>query len=111
MLRKVLTFAQAAERLPRRRRGRKAAISTLYRYARTGLHGELLRVIQTPGGLGVTEDDLEDFFRRVAAARGYLPSEPDGRQPTTASEAGESSVDQALRERKLLGPKENNSQY
>ena len=35
----LLTLAQAAEELPRRRRGRKTNISTLYRWSQAGCRG------------------------------------------------------------------------
>src|SRR5947209_2490630 len=42
----LLTLSQAADELPRRRRGRKTHVSTLYRWATAGCRGERLETVQ-----------------------------------------------------------------
>ena len=62
----VLTFAQAADTLPRRRRGRKAHISTLYRWATAGCKGVVLETIQIGGTRCTSREALQRFFERLS---------------------------------------------
>jgi hypothetical protein len=45
----IITFAQAADALPRRRRGRKCHVSTLFRWTSVGCKGIRLESIQCGG--------------------------------------------------------------
>ena len=65
---KVLSFKQAAELLPRRRRGKTPSPSTLYRWATTGLHGIRLETLCVGGSRCTSAEALQRFFERLTAA-------------------------------------------
>src|SRR5689334_10653496 len=65
----VITFSQAADELPRRRRGRKCHVSTLYRWATIGCRGVRLESIQVGGTLCTSREALQRFFEALTAAR------------------------------------------
>ncbi|MCC7389830.1 MAG: DUF1580 domain-containing protein [Phycisphaerales bacterium] len=62
----LLTLAQAATLIPSRRVGRSTAASTLFRWARHGLRGVRLEVIQLGGTKYTTRSALERFFARLS---------------------------------------------
>ncbi len=64
----LITFAQAAAHLPRRRRGRKAAVSTMHRWATRGLHGVMLEYVQAGGTKCTSMAAIQRFFEGLAAA-------------------------------------------
>jgi len=64
----LITFAEAADCLPRRRRGRKTAISTFYRWSK-GLNGIRLETIQCGGTKCTTLAAIERFFQRLAVKK------------------------------------------
>ncbi|WP_165251238.1 DUF1580 domain-containing protein [Paludisphaera soli] len=78
----LLPLAQAADELPRRRRGRKTHISTLYRWATAGCRGVVLETIQVGATRCTRREALQRFFERlstpVQAGAGIAPS-PSGR--------------------------------
>src|SRR3954470_23880577 len=57
----LLTLAEAAAELPRRRRGRKTHVSTLYRWSRSGCRGVRLETVS----LGATRCTSREALRRV----------------------------------------------
>jgi hypothetical protein len=61
----LLTLAQAAEELPRRRRGRKTHLSTLYRWATSGCRGVLLETIQVGATRCTSREAMQRFFERL----------------------------------------------
>ena len=61
----IWTFAEATRKIPKRRRGRKAATSTIYRWAKLGLKGVRLEVLQVGGTLCTSRQALERFFHRL----------------------------------------------
>jgi Protein of unknown function (DUF1580) len=63
----VVSFAQAADELPRRRRGRKTHVSTLYRWATVGCRGVILETIQIGGTRCTSREALQRFFERLSA--------------------------------------------
>jgi Protein of unknown function (DUF1580) len=63
----VLSLAQAADELPRRRRGRKTHTSTLYRWATAGCRGEVLESIQIGATRCTSREALQRFFERLSA--------------------------------------------
>jgi hypothetical protein len=67
---KWLTLSEAAALLPRRRRGRKVAASTPFRWAKYGLSGVFLEVWQVGGGLCTTREALEKFAEELSAKKG-----------------------------------------
>ncbi len=70
----VLTFSQAADELPRRRRGRKTHVSTLYRWATAGCRGVVLETIQIGGSRCTSREALQRFFERLSVPPGPASS-------------------------------------
>src|SRR4051812_46385075 len=64
----LLTLAQAAESLPRRRRGRKTHISTLYRWSQSGCRGVRLETVQVGATRCTSAEALQRFFERLSHA-------------------------------------------
>lgn len=62
----LLTFAQACAYLPRRRRGRHAHTSTLWRWATRGLRGHKLEVIRVGGVVYTSREALQRFADRLS---------------------------------------------
>lgn len=62
---RILTLAQAAAQLPRRRRGRKAHVSTLYRWTVSGCRGVVLEHIQIGATRATSQEALQRFFDRL----------------------------------------------
>ena len=95
-----LTLPEAAELLPRRRRGRKVAASTLWRWSRYGLHGVYLRVSAVGGsGTCTTHEWLEDFFEALSVAKGL-------RRANSAKAPDDAGLDAELAEHGLIEPPE-----
>jgi hypothetical protein len=65
----ILTFQQVADDLPRRRRGRKTHVSTIYRWASTGCRGVVLETIQIGATRCTSREALQRFFERLTADR------------------------------------------
>src|SRR5262249_37166613 len=65
----LLTLAQAADLLPRRRRGRKAHVSTLHRWATDGCRGIVLETIQVGATRCTSREALQRFFEALTASR------------------------------------------
>lgn len=67
----LLSLAEASklEWLPRRRRGRRPAVATLWRWAHHGCYGIRLRTISVGGTLCTTEGDLRAFFAAITQKR------------------------------------------
>ena len=62
----IVSFAEACERLPRRRAGRPTHPATLYRWASDGLKGICLETIQVGGTLCTSMEALQRFFEELA---------------------------------------------
>lgn len=73
----IITLAQAAESLPRRRAGRKTSIATLYRWASRGLRGVRLETIKIGATTCTSHAALQRFFNRLtdAGADSQQPSQ------------------------------------
>src|SRR5436309_8569226 len=69
----LLSLAEAAEGLPRRRRGRKTHVSTLYRWTVAGCRGIILESIQIGATRATSWEALQRFFDRLTS-----PSEGGG---------------------------------
>jgi Protein of unknown function (DUF1580) len=74
----LLPPAEAAKELPRRRRGRKTHVSTLYRWMTSGCRGVVLESIQVGGTRCTSREALQRFFERLS---GPDPTRPGGGQP------------------------------
>src|SRR3954451_11871564 len=62
----LLSLAQAAEQLPRRRRGRKTHVSTLYRWTTAGCRGVRLDTIQVGATRCTSREALQRFFEQLS---------------------------------------------
>ena len=78
---KLLTLAEAARHpsLPRRRQGKRPHVSSIYRYAKTGIRGVRLETVRFAGSLCTTEQALQRFCDRLSrtdfeAVVGDVPS-------------------------------------
>ena len=63
----LISLADAAEDLPRRRRGRKTHVSTLFRWTTTGCWGVVLESLQCGGTRCTSRQALQRFFERLSA--------------------------------------------
>ncbi len=68
----VFSLTEAARRLPlpRRRKGAKPHVSTLYRWAQRGCRGVRLEAIQCGGTLCTSAEALQRFFDRLSEPTG-----------------------------------------
>jgi hypothetical protein len=65
----LIPLSEAADRIPRRRRGRKTAVSTLYRWADKGVRGVVLETLQCGGSLCTSMPALQRYFDRLSTQR------------------------------------------
>jgi hypothetical protein len=63
----LLPLAKAADRLPRRRNGKKTHVSTLHRWAGTGVRGIKLEALQVGGVKCTSLPALQRFFERLSS--------------------------------------------
>lgn len=61
----LLSLAQAAKHLPKRRGGRPVHVSCVYRWTTTGCKGVILESIQIGGTRCTSKEALARFFRRL----------------------------------------------
>jgi hypothetical protein len=61
----VLTFRAATEFLPRRRRGRRVNVATLYRWSLRGCRGVRLETMQIGGTRCTSVEALQRFFEAL----------------------------------------------
>lgn len=73
----VVSLADAADSLPRRRRGKKPHVSCIYRWTVAGCRGVVLESIQVGGTRCTSHEALARFFAAL--------SNVDGRKPTAAA--------------------------
>lgn len=64
----VLSLTEATKRLPRRRRGKRPHIATLYRWVQHGVRGVRLEAIQVGGTLCTSLEALQRFCERCTDA-------------------------------------------
>jgi hypothetical protein len=84
----ILTLSQAADELPRRRRGRKTHVSTLYRWAGPGCRGVRLETIQVGATCCTSREALQRFFEALTVAK----SRSTGRDQAGAPLAGRTAA-------------------
>ena len=75
----VLTLAQAASTLPRRRAGKKPHLSTLYRWSSRGLRGIRLETIQVGGTACTSREALQRFFDQLTQPGTNMPRQQPAR--------------------------------
>ncbi len=81
----LLTLADAASELPRRRLGRRPDVSTLHRWVTRGLRGVRLEAVQVGGCRCTSREALLRFFEQL----GYVPlrtTDLDGFEPINPCE-------------------------
>ena len=61
----IITLAQAAAILPRRRAGKKTAVQTLYRWAAKGHRGVQLEVVKVGATTCTSKQALQRFFNQL----------------------------------------------
>ena len=88
----LLSLAQAAHGLPRRRRGRKTHVSTLYRWTATGCRGVLLEYVQVGSTRCTSREALQRFFGRLTGT----PLPPPSPRSTSASRRSAERADREL---------------
>jgi hypothetical protein len=62
----IISLADAAKELPRRRRGRKVHVSCVYRWSTAGCKGTVLETIQVGGTRCTSREALQRFFERLS---------------------------------------------
>lgn len=97
----LLTFSEAAKRLPRRRLGKRPHVATLHRWAVAGVRGIRLDYVvvgttrcTTPQALQRFVDALTELDRGDAAAGAPAPED---REPAKPSRSRRQSIDAAKR--------------
>ena len=97
----LISLTEAAKTVPRRRRGRKTHLSTIYRWATVGVRGVVLETLQCGGSRVTSREAMQRFFERLS---GPDPTGPGGSHvaPTpTRRTAAQRQRDSAKAGRKL----------
>jgi hypothetical protein len=61
----LISLSDAATKLPRRRRGRKAHVSTLFRWTTIGVRGVVLESIQCGGTRCTSREAIQRFYEAL----------------------------------------------
>ena len=73
----LISLTEATKGLPRRRRGKKPHVSTLYRWSTAGCKGVVLETIQIGGTRCTSKEALARFFRRLTQDSGLDTGQPE----------------------------------
>ena len=92
----VVTLTEAARHLPRRRKGKRPAVSTIYRWAQPGVRGIRLETLQVGGTKCTSIEALQRSCERLTRANGSQPDAP--RSPARRRRAAEQAEQQLERE-------------
>jgi hypothetical protein len=92
----LVSLADAARLLPRRRGGRKVHTSTCYRWTVSGCKGVLLESVQIGGTRCTSKEALARFFQRLTEANASTRESP--RSPARRRRAAEQAEQQLERE-------------
>jgi len=90
----LLSLAEAAKSLPRRRGGRPVHISCAYRWTKTGCRGVILESIQIGGTRCTSKEALARFFQRLT----HTDSQPAAPTPARRRRAAEAAERELIRE-------------
>lgn len=90
----LLSLADAARLLPRRRAGKKPHVSCLYRWTTTGCKGVVLESLQCGGTRVTSREALGRFFEALTVASSPQPC----RSPSRRRRAAESAQRELERE-------------
>ena len=77
----VIPLSDAPDHIPRRRRGRKKAVSTVYRWATKGVKGVILETLQVGGTRCTSLGALQRFFNRLSSEGGPKTSSTTSASP------------------------------
>ncbi len=92
----VLPFSEAAARLPRFR-GKRVNVSTIWRWARKGLHGQRLEVVRLGHRFLTSVEALDRFAAKLATIE-IPPRQPARERPRRPTASGRRrSVESAKR--------------
>lgn len=89
----VVSLNDATSHLPRRRRGSRPHVATVYRWAQRGVRGVRLETLQIGGTMCTSIEALQRFFDRLSEPRQPSPDKRPDRQ--RAIEAAERDCDRA----------------
>src|SRR5262245_8049674 len=96
----LITLTEAAALVPRRRRGRKTSVTTLYRWASSGIRGIVLETLQAGGSRCTSVRALQRFFDSLSGGVG-TPSRPVTRRDEgRRAKAADSALDRRWRAKK-----------
>jgi hypothetical protein len=99
----LISLAQAANELPRRRRGRKTHVSTLFRWTTAGCRGIVLETLQVGGTRCTSKEALQRFFERLSESR--QAGAIDGGQSRPGPSVGRRTLAQRQRDSAVAGRK------
>jgi len=85
----LISLADAAKSLPRRRGGKKVHVSCAYRWTTTGCRGVILESIQIGGTRCTSKEALARFFHRLTRGNGSESESP--RSPARRRRAAETA--------------------
>jgi hypothetical protein len=88
----ILTLAEAAERLPRRRHGRPTHVSTLYRWTVSGCRGVVLEHTQIGATRATSLEALQRFFDRLTSRPGTRSAPTLSRPPIQRQRRSEAAA-------------------
>lgn len=89
----IVSLTEATTHLPRRRRGKKPNVATLYRWASRGCRGIVLETIQIGGTRCTSREALQRFAERLTAA--VASGSP--QSPKAAGNAAHEHADRTLK--------------
>jgi hypothetical protein len=92
----VISLADAAKRLPRRRGSKPVHVSCIYRWTVQGCRGVVLEYTQIGGTRCTSVEALERFFERLTAQSS--PSAPPSPEPASLPKHRRKAIEQAKRE-------------
>jgi hypothetical protein len=70
----LITLREAAATLPRRRASKKTSVSTLYRWASSGVRGVRLETLRVGGSLLTSREAMQRFYEACTAQGGGPPA-------------------------------------
>lgn len=81
----VVSFADAARMLPRRRGGKRPHVATLYRWSQRGCRGVRLETIQVGGTRCTSRQAIARFCAHLSSVEDNAPTGPPTRRERTKS--------------------------
>ena len=91
----LISLADAAKNLPRRRGGRKPHVSCLYRWTTSGCKGVVLESLQVSGTRCTSKEALARFFEALTNATGTKSHQSPPARRERAAAAAEQELERA----------------